>query len=162
MVEELSERTRATRSRPTCFGALWVTQAALPILREQGSGHIIAGLLDRRHLGLPGHRHVPRVKWALEGLSQALAQEVKGFGIHVTLIEPAAFSTDWGGFGAALPTRKPLGDHTRPLHRGVQHAARGQLSPGDPVPPRGRGESWRIVRDAVASQPLDCAFLSSD
>jgi NAD(P)-dependent dehydrogenase (short-subunit alcohol dehydrogenase family) len=40
-------------------------------------------------------------KWALEGLSQSLAQEVRGFGIHVTLVEPGGFATDWCGSSAA-------------------------------------------------------------
>ena len=79
------------------FGALWVTQAALPYLRAQRSGHIIqvssiGGITAFQNVGI---YHAS--KWALEGFSQALAQEVASFGIHVTLIEPGGFSTDWAG-----------------------------------------------------------------
>jgi NAD(P)-dependent dehydrogenase (short-subunit alcohol dehydrogenase family) len=70
------------------FGALWITQAALPILREQGAGHIlqvssIGGVIAIPDLGL-----YHAAKWGLEGFSEALAQEVAPFGIHVTLIDP--------------------------------------------------------------------------
>jgi NAD(P)-dependent dehydrogenase (short-subunit alcohol dehydrogenase family) len=106
-VEELSEQEAREQIETNLFGALWITQAALPYLREQGSGHIIqvssiGGVTAYPNIGI---YHAS--KWALEGLSQALAQEVAPFGIHVTLIEPAPFDTDWGGasskHAAALP-----------------------------------------------------------
>src|SRR3954466_13121336 len=97
MIEELSEEEFRAQIETNLFGALWVTQAALPFLREQGSGHLlqvssIGGISAFQNVGI---YHAS--KWALEGFSQALALEVKGFGIHVTLIEPGGFSTDWGG-----------------------------------------------------------------
>jgi NAD(P)-dependent dehydrogenase (short-subunit alcohol dehydrogenase family) len=74
-----------------------VTQAALPILREQRSGHIIqvSSIGGVNAFPMVGLYHAS--KWGLEGMSQALAQEVAGFGIHVTLVEPTGFSTDWSG-----------------------------------------------------------------
>ena len=80
------------------FGVIWVTQAALPFLRAQGSGHLIqvssaSGLTAAGGMGL-----YSASKWALEGLSEALAQEVRKFGISVTLIEPGGYAT---GFGTA-------------------------------------------------------------
>jgi NAD(P)-dependent dehydrogenase (short-subunit alcohol dehydrogenase family) len=100
MVEELSEREAREQIETNLFGALWVTQAALPFLRAQRSGHLlqvssIGGISAFAGLGI---YHAS--KWGLEGLSQALAQEVRGFGIHVTLIEPGGFATDWGGSSA--------------------------------------------------------------
>jgi len=79
---------------------LWVTQAVLPVMREQGHGHIIQlssilGLVSLPVLGLYNAS-----KFAVEGLSQTLATEVKGFGINVSLIEPNGFSTDWAGASA--------------------------------------------------------------
>ena len=62
MVEELSERRPATQIETNLFGALWVTQAALPFLREQGSGHILQVSSIGGHLGVPGHRDVPRLE----------------------------------------------------------------------------------------------------
>src|ERR1700684_1106560 len=97
MVEELSEDDARAQLETNLFGALWVTQAALPFLREQGSGHInqvsaIGGISAFAGVGL---YHAS--KWGLEGFSQALSLEVKDFGIHVTLVEPGGFSTDWDG-----------------------------------------------------------------
>ena len=99
-VEELSEAEARDQIETNVFGALWVTQAALPYLREQRSGHIIqvssiGGITAFQNVGI---YHAS--KWALEGFSQSLAQEVASFGIHVTLIEPGGFSTDWAGSSA--------------------------------------------------------------
>jgi NAD(P)-dependent dehydrogenase (short-subunit alcohol dehydrogenase family) len=97
MVEEVTEAEARRQMETNFFGALWITQAALPILRAQRSGHIlqvssIGGVQAFPSLGL---YHAS--KWALEGLSQSLQAEVKGFGIRVTLIEPTGYETDWGG-----------------------------------------------------------------
>ncbi|MDA0563155.1 SDR family NAD(P)-dependent oxidoreductase [Streptomonospora sp. S1-112] len=92
-VEELSEREVRDQFETNVFGALWVVQAALPRLRAQGSGHIVqlssvAGLVA---MPLGGAYHAS--KWALEGLNEALAGEVAGFGVKVTIVEPAGFAT---------------------------------------------------------------------
>ena len=100
MVEEISEQEARDQIETNLFGALWVTQAALPLLREQGGGHIVQVSSIGGISAFAGIGMYHASKWALEGLSQALAQEVKGFGIHVTLIEPGGFSTDWGGSSA--------------------------------------------------------------
>ena len=96
-IEELSEAEARAQFETNVFGALWVTQAALPYLREQKSGHIlqvssIGGVHAFPNIGI---YHAS--KWALEGFSQSLAQEVKPLGIHVTLIEPVGYATDWAG-----------------------------------------------------------------
>lgn len=99
-VEETSEKEARDQMETNFFGLLWVSQAVLPVMREQKSGHIIQvssflGLITLPVLGLYNAS-----KFAVEGLSETLAQEVKGFGIHVTLIEPNGFSTDWAGASA--------------------------------------------------------------
>jgi NAD(P)-dependent dehydrogenase (short-subunit alcohol dehydrogenase family) len=96
-VEEVSEEQARAQIETNLFGALWVTQAALPILREQGSGHIIqvSSIGGVNAFPMVGLYHAS--KWGLEGFSQSLAQEVKEFGIKVTLVEPIGFSTDWAG-----------------------------------------------------------------
>jgi NAD(P)-dependent dehydrogenase (short-subunit alcohol dehydrogenase family) len=106
-VEELTEQEARDQIETNVFGALWITQAALPYLREQGSGHIIqvssiGGVTAFRDVGI---YHAS--KWALEGFSQSLAQEVAPFGVHVTLIEPGSYSTDWGGSSAKHAARLP-------------------------------------------------------
>ncbi len=108
-IEELSEQEARDQIETNVFGPLWVTQAALPFLRAQRSGHIIqvssiGGITAFQNVGI---YHAS--KWALEGFSQALAQEVESFGIHVTLIEPGGFSTDWAGSSAKHST--PLPDY---------------------------------------------------
>jgi NAD(P)-dependent dehydrogenase (short-subunit alcohol dehydrogenase family) len=96
-VEELSEQDARDQIETNVFGALWVTQAALPYLRAQRSGHIIQVSSIGGIVAFPNVGIYHASKWALEGFSQSLAQEVAPFGVHVTLIEPAGFSTDWSG-----------------------------------------------------------------
>ena len=113
MVEELTEAEIRAQLETNVLGALWVTQAALPYLREQGGGHIlqvssIGGISAFRNTGA---YHAS--KWALEGFSQSLAQEVAEFGLKVTLIEPAGYSTDWSGSSAKHSAPLPAYDQTR-------------------------------------------------
>ena len=112
------------------FGALWITQAALPYLREQRSGHIIQVSSIGGITAFAGFGAYHASKWALEGFSQSLAAEVERFGIHVTLIEPGGFSTDWGGASAKRTTELAAYDEVRAdvaRWRGERNAV-----PGDP------------------------------
>jgi len=95
MIEELTEDEIRAQLETNLFGALWVTQAALPIMRAQGSGHIIQVSSIGGISAFPTVGAYHASKWALEGFSQSLSQEVVSFGIHVTLIEPGAYATDW-------------------------------------------------------------------
>ena len=106
-VEEVTEREARAQIETNLFGALWITQAALPFLRAQGSGHIIqvSSIGGISAFPIVGLYHAS--KWALEGFSQALSQEVSRFGIHVTLIEPGGFSTDWAGSSAVRSAPHP-------------------------------------------------------
>ncbi|MFI5777232.1 SDR family oxidoreductase [Nocardia sp. NPDC051570] len=113
MIEELSEEEVRAQLETNVFGALWITQAALPILRAQGSGHIIQVSSIGGISAFPNLGAYHASKWALEGFSQSLAQEVAGFGIHVTLIEPGGFSTDWAGPSASHSTENPAYDTLR-------------------------------------------------
>ena len=126
-IEELSEAEARDQIETNVFGALWVTQAALPYLRAQRSGHIIqvssiGGITAFQNVGI---YHAS--KWALEGFSQALAQEVASFGIHVTLIEPGGFSTDWAGSSAKRAT--PLPDYAEAHAEADRPAASAPPSP---------------------------------
>jgi NAD(P)-dependent dehydrogenase (short-subunit alcohol dehydrogenase family) len=130
-VEELSESDARDQLETNYFGALWVTQAALPFLRAQGSGHIlqVSSIGGISAFPLVGAYHAS--KWALEGLSQALAQEVAGFGVHVTLVEPGGFATDWSGSSARHSTE--LADYAE-LHEQVAEARKQRVgTPGDPT-----------------------------
>jgi len=96
-IEEVSEEQARAQIETNLFGALWVTKAVLPILREQGSGHIIQVSSIGGVQAFPTIGMYHASKWGLEGFSQSLAGEVAGFGIKVTLVEPTGYSTDWGG-----------------------------------------------------------------
>lgn len=112
-IEELSEAEARDQIETNVFGALWITQAALPYLREQGSGHLIQVSSIGGISAFAGLGAYHASKWALEGFSQSLAAEVERFGIHVTLIEPGGFSTDWGGASAQRTTELPAYDGLR-------------------------------------------------
>jgi NAD(P)-dependent dehydrogenase (short-subunit alcohol dehydrogenase family) len=77
-----------------------MSQAVLPLMREQKSGHIIqvSSMLGLATLPVLGLYNAS--KFAVEGLSETLATEVAAFGINVTLIEPNGYSTDWSGASA--------------------------------------------------------------
>jgi NAD(P)-dependent dehydrogenase (short-subunit alcohol dehydrogenase family) len=113
-VEEITEQQLRDQLETNLFGVFSVTQAALPIMREQGSGHIIQISTIGGVAAFPSLGGYHASKWALEGLTESLAQEVAGFGIKVTLVEPGGFATDWAGASAtvadALPAYKPLHD----------------------------------------------------
>jgi NAD(P)-dependent dehydrogenase (short-subunit alcohol dehydrogenase family) len=152
MIEELSEQDARDQIETNLFGALWVTQAALPFLRGQGSGHFlqvssIGGISAFVEVGM---YHAS--KWALEGFSQSLAQEVKDFGIKVTLIEPGGFSTDWGGSSARHA--EPLEAYAT-LHEASNQRRSGN-TPGDPV-----ASAEAVLRIVDADEPPLRCFLGT-
>ena len=112
-IEEISETEARAQLDTNLFGALWVTQAVLPQMRAQKSGHII------QVSSIGGVNAFPTIglyhasQWALEGFSQSLAAEVAGFGIKVTIVEPGGYATDWGGPSAIRATPLPAYDEAR-------------------------------------------------
>jgi len=112
-VEETSEQEARAQMEANVFGLLWVTQAALPIMRAQGQGHIIQVSSVLGIATLPTLGIYNASKFAVEGLSETLASEVKGFGINVTLVEPNGFSTDWAGASAGRAQAIPAYDGVR-------------------------------------------------
>ncbi|ACT92555.1 SDR family NAD(P)-dependent oxidoreductase [Dyadobacter fermentans] len=107
-IEETSEQQARDQIETNVFGLLWVTQAAIPVMRAQGGGHIlqVSSVLGVATLPVLGLYNAS--KWAVEGLSETLASEVKDFGIKVTIVEPNGFSTDWGGASAFHTEANPL------------------------------------------------------
>lgn len=93
-VEEASEKEARAQFETNFFGTLWLTQAVLPIMRNQKSGHIIqvSSILGIATLPILGLYNAS--KFAVEGLSETLASEVKQFGINVTLVEPNGYASD--------------------------------------------------------------------
>ncbi|MBB5855859.1 SDR family NAD(P)-dependent oxidoreductase [Amycolatopsis umgeniensis] len=128
-VEEVGEEDARAIMETNFFGTLWVTQAALPVLRKQGEGRIlqmssVSGLMAVPTMGLYNAS-----KFALEGLSDALAQEVEGFGIHVTLVEPRIYATDFMGASLKMSPMSPAYDPVR----AALMAKYADGVPGDPV-----------------------------
>ena len=79
------------------FGAVAMIKAVLPQMRERRSGHIVNITSMAGLAALPGIAYYCGSKFALEGISEALAQEVAQFGIQVTALAPGSFRTDWAG-----------------------------------------------------------------
>ncbi|SPL98212.1 oxidoreductase, short-chain dehydrogenase-reductase family [[Actinomadura] parvosata subsp. kistnae] len=128
MVEEVTEQQARAQLDTNLLGPLWVTQAALPLLRAQNGGHIVqvsslGGLAAFPTLGLYNAS-----KWALEGMSEALAQEVGPLGIHVTIVEPGPYGTDWSG--ASAVRTEPIAAY-EPIRRARQAGATAR-APQDP------------------------------
>jgi len=139
MIEELSEEELRSQLETNLFGAMWVTQAALPIMREQRSGHIVQVSSIGGISAFPTVGAYHASKWGLEGFSQSLSQEVAGFGIHVTLVEPGGFSTDWSGPSAMHSLENPAYDD-------VREAASKRPSANDPGDPKAtRGAILKVV-----------------
>jgi len=129
-VEEVTEQEARAQIETNVFGALWITQAALPYLRAQRSGHIIQVSSIGGITAFPNVGIYHASKWALEGFSQSLAQEVASFGVHVTLIEPGSFATDWAGSSSTRST--PLPDYDE-VHAAADRVRAQRIStPGDP------------------------------
>ncbi len=131
-VEELSEAEFRDQLETNVFGAMWVTQAALPLLREQGSGHILQVSSIGGITAFAGIGAYHASKWALEGFSQALAQEVAGFGIHVTIVEPGGYATDWAGDSAKRTEPIAAYDDFR-AQVDEDRKSRNSAGPGDPT-----------------------------
>jgi NAD(P)-dependent dehydrogenase (short-subunit alcohol dehydrogenase family) len=106
-VEELSEKQLRTQFEVNVFGTFHVTQAVLPIMREQGSGHILQISSVSGVVTFPYQGAYASSKWAVEGLTEVLAQEVRGFGIKVTLVEPGPFLTDLHGDSSSNAEPQP-------------------------------------------------------
>ncbi|MGH2937621.1 MAG: SDR family oxidoreductase [Solirubrobacterales bacterium] len=152
-IEEVSQEEARDQLETNLFGALWVTQAALPIMREQGSGHIIqvssiGGVTTFPEVGL---YHAS--KWGLEAFSQSLSLEVADFGIDVTLVEPQGYSTDWIGPSSIRATEM---DVYEPMREG----RRKQLGARKRGDPEATGAAILKLVDAERP-PLRCFFGAS-
>ncbi|MGW0551535.1 SDR family NAD(P)-dependent oxidoreductase [Streptomyces altiplanensis] len=116
-MEEVTEHEARAVIEANILGTLAVIQAALPLLRAQRGGHLIQVSSSGGIEAYPGMGLYCATKWALEGMSEALAEEVAPFGIKVTVLEPGGYATGW--FSAAPrsvphPAYGPLHDALDP------------------------------------------------
>jgi len=138
------------------FGTIIMTKAVIPLMRQQGSGHILQLSSVGGRLGAPGRAPYSAAKWGIEGFSEVLAMEMALVGVHVTIIEPGGFRTDFAGASTTLRDGRPEYDAV------VGAAARRQREydgrqPGDPA----RAAQVIVQLAAMSAPPLRIA-LGSD
>jgi NAD(P)-dependent dehydrogenase (short-subunit alcohol dehydrogenase family) len=165
------------------IGMVRVLRAALPLLRKQGSGHIL-GVSSGLGIGaMPLIGFYSATKWAVEALHEALAQEVGPFGIRVTIVEPGAYATDFGKSAKIAEVLEPYADFRKRFIERLTNMERGdpqatweailklvdtenpplRLALGSQVLPRARAlygdrlstwEAWEDVSNAAQGQPM--------
>jgi NAD(P)-dependent dehydrogenase (short-subunit alcohol dehydrogenase family) len=92
-----------TQIETNFYGVVNVSKAVVPVLREQGRGHIFQVSSLSVRLSAPGLTAYQAAKWAVAGFSSGLAQEIAPFGVKVTVLEPGAMRTDWAGSSMTIP-----------------------------------------------------------
>jgi NAD(P)-dependent dehydrogenase (short-subunit alcohol dehydrogenase family) len=156
-IEETQDDDFRAQVETNFFGVVNVTKAALPVLRGQRSGHILQfSSVGGRVGGTPGLAAYQSAKFAVEGFSEVLHNEVAPLGIKVTIIEPGAFRTDWGGSSMRIPAVGPDYQSTVGKINEYRRAVDG-LQTGDPA------RAATIVTDLVElDQPPLRLLLGSD
>ena len=164
------------------IGMVRVLRAALPLLRQQGGGHIL-GVSSGLGIGaMPLIGFYSATKWAVEALYEALAQEVKAFGVKVTIVEPGAYATDFGISARVSDVLEPYATFRKQFVERLSNQDRGEpnataeailklvdadnpplrLALGSQVVPRARAlyadriatwEAWKDVSDAAQGEP---------
>jgi NAD(P)-dependent dehydrogenase (short-subunit alcohol dehydrogenase family) len=131
-IEDTSLADFRAQIETNLFGVINVTKAALPRLREQGSGHILQLSSVGGRIGPPGRGAYAAAKWGVEGFSEVLAKEVGPLGIKVTIVEPGGFRTDFAGASTTLREGRPEYDATVGAIARYQRGYDG-AQPGDPA-----------------------------
>jgi NAD(P)-dependent dehydrogenase (short-subunit alcohol dehydrogenase family) len=168
------------------LGMVRVLRAVLPLLRKQGSGHILGVSSGLGITALPLIGFYCATKWAVEALHESLAQEVKPFGIRVTLVEPGAYATDFGKSAEVADALGPYADFRKQFLTRLANLERGdpeataeailklvdahdpplRLGLGNSILPRARTayaerlaewEAWEDVSNAAMGQPKKSA-----
>ncbi|MFD0688897.1 oxidoreductase [Actinomadura fibrosa] len=149
-VEETTDRELRDLMELHFFGPAALTRAVLPHMRRRGSGAIVQMSSQGGRLTFPGVGAYSATKYALEGLSDALAQEVAPFGIKVLIVEPGAFRTSFAGGGALHMTAE------MPEYAGSVGPVRANLPASDGKQPGDPAKAAAAILDALdaAETPL--------
>lgn len=145
-IEEISLEEARQQYEVNVFGLLAVTQEILPIMRQQQVGHILNISSQGGFVATPGLGIYASTKFAVEAISEALAAEVKAFGIRVTSIQPGPFRTEWAGSNMLHPA------HIMPEYEATAGALRRTFQtingkqPGDPA------KAAKLMMQVVASE----------
>jgi NAD(P)-dependent dehydrogenase (short-subunit alcohol dehydrogenase family) len=163
-------------------GMVRVLRSALPLLRKQGSGHILGVSSGLGITALPLIGFYCATKWAVEALHESLAQEVRPFGIKVTLVEPGAYATDFGKSAEIAGALEPYAEFRKQFLTRLAGMERGdpeatseavlklvdaddpplRLGLGNSILPRARAayqerlaewEAWEDVSNAAMGEP---------
>lgn len=139
------------------FGAVAMMKAVLPFMRERRRGHILNITSMGGYITMPGIAYYCGSKFALEGISEALGQEVKPFGIAVTAVAPGSFRTDWAG-RSMTRTPRSISDYDDlfdPIRKAREEKSGKQL--GDP-----RKAARAMLAAIAADHPPTHLLLGSD
>jgi len=133
-IEEFSLEEIRAQMETNFFGAIAVTKAFLPLMREQGKGHIVQISSQAGFRATPGFGVYNASKFALEGFSEALAQEVAPLGIKVTIVEPGPFRTEFLGGSMKMAEQRIEAYQNTPVGNTYQYADNmNGKQEGDPV-----------------------------
>jgi NAD(P)-dependent dehydrogenase (short-subunit alcohol dehydrogenase family) len=147
-LEELSAESILRQVETNLLGVVWMCQAVIPHLRAQGGGFIFNVSSIAGYYGFKGTSLYNATKFAVTGLSEALAQELSGWGIYVANVAPGPYRTDWAGSSLeksqALATLDPQSPYYE-LNAAMaqRYAAMDRQQPGDPT------QIGRVLLDCV-------------
>jgi NAD(P)-dependent dehydrogenase (short-subunit alcohol dehydrogenase family) len=147
--EEMSAEEFEGQIDTNFWGVVYVTRAVLPILRRQGAGHLIQITSTGGRMAVPGLSGYHAAKFAVEGFSEALAQEIKPLGLKVTIVEPGGFRTDWAG--ASMSYALPIEAYAPSV--GVMRGHLERMDGHQPGDPR-KGAAAILKIAEVAEPPL--------
>jgi NAD(P)-dependent dehydrogenase (short-subunit alcohol dehydrogenase family) len=157
-VEDFPEDEFRAQIEANLFGVINVTRAALPVLRGRRSGHFVQiSSIGGRVGGTPGLSAYQTAKFAVEGFSEVLANEVAPLGIKVTIAEPGGIRTGWAA-GAARASGRISADYEQTVGKWLEmFAGYSGNEPGDPA-----RMAWAIIGAVGAQQPPRRLLLGSD
>lgn len=155
-VEDASLAEFRQQIETNLFGTIIMTKAVIPLMRGQGSGHIIQFSSVGGRIGAPGRAAYSAAKWGIEGFSESLAREMALIGVQVTVVEPGGFRTDFAGASTTLHEGRREYDAVVGATARAQRAYDGR-QPGDPA----RAAAALLKLAALERPPLRLA-LGSD
>ncbi len=146
-IEEGEEEKIRAQFNTNFFGLVNLTQAVLPQMRKQKSGHIINFSSIGGLMGFAATGFYHATKFAVEGLSESLSKEVEPLGIKVLLVEPGPFRTDWAGRSTAR-TETAIDDYKETVGTRMKTSLEGSgKQKGDPV--RGCEAIIKVVEQGI-------------
>ena len=154
-IEDANEAELRAEMETDLWGVVNVTRAALPILHHQRSGHIVQFSSIEGRMGAAGMGAYNMAKWAVEGFSEALAQEVAPLGIKVTIIEPGAFRTEYSAAARETKETPPSADY----QGAVAHLVSPGLATSRVTPPKQLRRS--SPSRAKSSRRCDCCWAAT-